>query len=142
MTGLAAEAVDVRIAAAEAWTEVAAAGRLDPARAAAAIELGVAGGTLRLGRIADGLGYPTGADPAAAAVARTCVLATAAMLTSGTRPAGLHLLLELAASASAASGAAPELPARIAALAAGRPTSKLAEAARRLRALAAGEGTP
>lgn len=139
VTGLAAEAVDVRIAAAEAWTQIAAAGRLDPALAAEAIGLGVSGGALRLSRIADGLGYPTAADPAASCVARTCVLATAAMLGSGTRPTGLHLLLELAASASAACGVAPELPARVAGLAAGRPTSKLADAARRLRALAAGE---
>jgi len=137
VTGLAAEAADVRIAAAEAWTLISAAGRIDPALAAEAIELGVSEGAFRLPRVADGLGYPTAADPAASYVARTCLLATAAMLASGIRPPGLHLLLELAASASAASGVAPELPARVAALAAGRATSKLAEAARRLRSLAA-----
>jgi hypothetical protein len=139
VTGLAAEAVDVRIAAGEAWTQIAATRRLDPALAAEAIEFGVTSGALRLSRVADGLGYPTGADPGASCVARACVLATSAMLASGTRPAGLHRLLELAASASAACGVAPELPARVAGLAAGRPTSKLAEAARRLRDLAAGQ---
>jgi len=135
VTGLAADAVDVRIAAAEAWTQIAAAGRLDPALVAEAIELGVSGGALRLSRIADGLGYPTAADPAASCVARACVLTTAAMLAAETRPPGLHLLLELAVSASTAGGTAPELPARVAALAAGRATSKLAQAARRLRSL-------
>lgn len=139
VTGLAADSADVRIAAGEAWTQIAVAGRLDPALAAEAITFGVTDGALKLSRIADGLGYPTAADPAASCVARTCVLATAAMLAPGTRPAGLHLLLELAGLASAACGATPELPARVAGLAAGRANSKLAEAARRLRALAAGE---
>lgn len=139
VTGLAADSADVRIAAGEAWTKIAVAGWLDPALAAEAITFGVTDGALKLSRIADGLGYPTAADPAASCVARTCVLATAAMLVPGTRPAGLHLLLELAGLASAACGATPELPARVAGLAAGRTNSKLAEAARRLRALAAGE---
>jgi len=139
VAGLAAESADVRIAAGEAWGQIAAARWLDPALAAEAIKFGVTDGGLKLPRIADGLGYPTAADPAASCVARTCVLATAALLAAGTRPAGLHLLLELAASVSVARGAAPELPARIAGLAAGRPNSKLAEAARGLRALAAGD---
>jgi hypothetical protein len=57
------------------------------------------------------------------------VSAAAALLTA--RPAGLHLLLEVAARASAATGV-PELPGSITDLAASTNGSKLAEAARRL----------
>jgi hypothetical protein len=132
VTGLSAASADVRIAAADAWTRLAGEGRLDPALAAGAIELGVTGGALKLSRIADGLGHAATDPVAAASVARACLTATAALLPA--KPAGLHLLLELAAQASTTSQM-PELPAPVAALAAGKGTSKLAEAARRLTRL-------
>lgn len=129
ITGLAGASAEVRIAAADAWTQIAGQGRLDPALAAAAIELGVAGKALKLSRIADGLGH-VALDPAAAAsVAQACLTAAAALLSA--RPPGLHLLLELAARAGTMS-AMPEMPAPVAALARSKEKSKLAEAARRL----------
>lgn len=129
VAGLSGHAAEVRVAAAEAWTRIALGGRLDPALAAEAISLGVGSGVLTLSRIADGLGYAAAEPAAAAGVARACVSAAAALLTA--RPAGLHLLLEVAARASAAAGV-PELPGSITDLAASTNGSKLAEAARRL----------
>jgi len=122
----------VRIAAADAWTQIAREGRLGPALAAEAIELGVTRGALKLSRIADGLGHAAPQPVAAAGVAQACLTAAAAFLPA--KPAGLHLLLELAAQASTVSGM-PELPAPVAALARSKGTSKLAEAARRLARL-------
>jgi hypothetical protein len=133
VTGLSGASAEVRIAAADAWTRLAAQRRLNPSLAAESIELGVTGGVLKLTRIADGLGHAV-PDPAAApAVARACLLAAAALLPA--KPAGLHLLLELAAQAGAASGM-PEVPAPVAGLACGRENTKLAAAARRLARLA------
>jgi hypothetical protein len=132
VTGLSGASADVRIAAADAWTQVAVEGRLDPALAAEVIELGVTAGALKLSRIADGLGHAAPHPVASAGVAQACLTATAAFLPA--KPAGLHLLLELAATASTVSGM-PELPAPIAALARSKGTSKLAEAARRLARL-------
>ena len=84
---------------------------------------------LKLSRVADGLGHAA-ADPGTApGVAHASLLATAALLPA--KPAGLHLLLELAAQAGAASRM-PEVPAAVAELARGRETTKLAEAARRV----------
>jgi hypothetical protein len=57
VTGLSGASADVRIAAADAWTQIAGEGRLEPALAAEAIELGVTRGALKLSRIADGLGH-------------------------------------------------------------------------------------
>ena len=129
VTGLSGDAAEVRIAAADAWTRIALSGRLDPALAAEAISLGVSEGALKLSRIADGLRHATAQPAAAAGVAQACVSATAALL--ALRPAGLHLLLEVAAQASATSGV-PVLPGSITGLAATKGGSKLAEAARRL----------
>lgn len=71
-------------------------------------------------------------------MASACVAAAAALLAQPDRPPGLHLLLELAATAGAMAGAmagtAP-LPAALADLARGKGRTKLAEAARRLAAL-------
>jgi len=130
VTGLSGAAAEGRIAAADAWGQLDRAGRLDPVLAAAAVKLGVNGGALKLIRIAVGLGYAA-ADPASAVtVTQTCLAATAALLPG--RPAGLHLLLELAARSGAGSLAVP--PA-VAALAAGKGGGKLAGAAWRLTRL-------
>jgi hypothetical protein len=132
-TGLSGASAEVRIAAADAWARLAVQGRLNPSLAVDAIEFGVTGGVLKLSRIADGLGHAA-LDPAAApGTARTCLLATAALLPA--KPAGLHLLVELAAKAGATSGM-PEVPAPVVELASGRDNTKLAEAARRLTRLA------
>ena len=132
VTGLSGASAEVRIAAADAWTRLAAQGRLNPSLAAESIELGVTGGVLKLSRIADGLGYAATDQAAAQGVAHACLLATAALLPA--KPAGLHLLLELAAQAGAAS-VMPEVPAQLAELARARGNTKLAEAARRLTRL-------
>lgn len=132
VTGLSGASAEVRIAAADAWTQIAGEGRLDPMLAAGAIELGVTGSALKLSRIADGLGHAARDPLAAAGVAQACLTATAALLPA--KSAGLHLLLELAARTGAMSGM-PELPAPVAGLARSQGTSKLAEAARRLTRL-------
>lgn len=129
VTGLSGASAEVRIAAADAWTQVAGQGRLDPALAAAAIELGVTGKTLKLSRIADGLGHVALDPVTAVGVAQVCLTAAAALLPA--KPPGLHLLLELAALAGTLSPL-PELPAPVAALARSGERTKLAEAARRL----------
>jgi hypothetical protein len=71
-----------------------------------------------------GVPEPHGGDGRSA---QACVSATAALMAA--RPAGLHLLLEVAAQASATSGV-PGLPESITGLAATKRGSKLAEAAR------------
>jgi hypothetical protein len=133
VTGLSGAAAEVRIAAADQWTRLAEQQRLSPSLAAESIDFGVTGGLLNLTRIADGLGNAAQDPVAALGVARTCLLAATALLPA--KPAGLHLLLELAAKAGAASGL-PEVPAPVAELACGRGNTKLAEAARRLTQLA------
>jgi hypothetical protein len=132
VTGLSGASADVRIAAADAWRQIVLQGRLDPALAAEAIQLGVTGGALKLSRIAESLGHVAPDPVAAASVAQACLTAAAALLPA--KPPGLHLLLELTALASTMSET-PELPAPIPALALGKGTSKLAEAARRLTRL-------
>jgi len=132
VTGLSAASAEVRIAAADAWTQIAGEGRLDPALAAGALEFGVTRGALKLSRVADGLGHAAPDPVASAGIAQACLTATVALLPA--KPAGLHLLLELAAQESTVSGL-PELPAPVAALARSKGTSKLAEAARRLTRL-------
>jgi Protein of unknown function (DUF998) len=129
VTGLSGHDGEVRVAAADAWTRVALSGRLDPPLAAEAIWLGVSEDALKLSRIAEGLGHAAAEPAAAPGVAQAGVLATAALLAA--RPAGLHLLLEVATRASAASSA-PELPESITRLAVTKNGSKLAQAARRL----------
>ena len=69
----------------------------------------VTGGALKLSRIADGLGHAAPDPVASAGVAQACLTATAALLSA--KPAGLHLLLELAAQASTVSGM-PSFPRR------------------------------
>jgi len=90
--------------------------------------LGVRGTAFKLTRIADGLRYV----PPDQAVGRTCLLAAASLL--DVKPTGLHLLLELAATAAATSDPAP-IPPPIATLARQKSRTKLTEAARRLAAL-------
>jgi hypothetical protein len=132
VAGLASAEADARIAAAEAWGQLAREGRLDPGLAAEAISSGVSGTAFKLTRIADGLRYAAQDPDAAGTVARACVSAAATLLSES--PTGLHLLLEVAAQAGAVSGV-PQLPAPLAGLARGKGRTKLAEAARRLAAL-------
>jgi hypothetical protein len=143
VAALSAAQADKRIAAAEAWARWAADGRLDADRAVEAICLGdresqlpmtVNGVLFPLSRVGEALGYAVAEPAAAAPTARFCLAAVAALLDE--KPAGLHLLLEVAAR-SAAVSPLPELPAPVAALAAGKSASKLNEAARRLSRLAA-----
>jgi hypothetical protein len=136
VTGMASPNADTRIAAASAWARVALDGRLDPGLAAAAIADGVSARVFKLNRIAESLGHAA-LDPAATAgVAAACVIAPATLLPA--RPAGLHLLLELAARcfAEAEGSALPVLPAGIRDLALSGDRTKLGEAARRLARLA------
>jgi hypothetical protein len=132
VTGMSGASAEVRIAAADGWTRLAAQGRLDPPSAAEAIELGITGGVFKLSRVADGLGRAALDPVAGPSVTHTCVLATAALLHA--KPAGLHLLLELATQSGAVSGV-PDLPAAVTALADARDNTKLTEAARRLTRL-------
>ena len=134
VTGLASAEPHTRIAAAGVWTRVSREGRLDPALAAGAITVGVTESVFKPNRLADALRYAT-LDPAAAAtVASAAATAVASLLPA--RPPGLHLLLEEATRAAAASGAAL-LPPEIADLARSRDRTKLADAAGRLTRLTA-----
>jgi hypothetical protein len=165
VTGLASAEAGTRIAAAEAWARAAADHSLDPSLAAYAMVTGIRGYAFKLGRLADGLGHAAMNPVARSSVASAAVTAVGALLTgsavapapvatpapaaalapAGRPPTGLHLLLEVATRAVAgAEGAvnlpaaewlAPGLPASIAALAAGKASTKLAEAARRLTQL-------
>jgi hypothetical protein len=134
-TGLAGVEADTRIAAADAWGDLARQRRLDPSLAAEAIVLGVDTGVFKLTRVADSLRYAAQDPDMAATVASACVAAAAALLTKPEKPTGLHLLLEIAAQAGAVSEV-PLLPDPITDLACGKAKTKLAEAARRLAALA------
>ena len=140
VTGLASSQSDTRIAAAEAWCRLAGDGRLDPALAAAAITFGVTGGVVKLSRVADGLRHAVPDAAAAPGLARACLLAAASLLAApelaGTRQAGLHLLLELAAQASAGHQV-PAIPEPVRLLASEKAGTKLAQAARRLVLLSA-----
>jgi hypothetical protein len=128
LTGLASAEPYARIAAAEVWARAALDGRLDPQRAADAIVMGVTGGAFKVSRVAEALEYASHEQAAGQIVAM--VFAAADRLIPA-RPAGLHLLLELAAGIGGATGT-PEPPAAIRAMAAGRSTSRLAAAARLL----------
>jgi hypothetical protein len=158
--GLASGEPDTRIAAAGVWTSVALDGRLDPERVATAIAFGVQAALFKPNRVADALQHASLEPAAALATAHALAAATAALLPA--KPAGLHLFLETAARAltnagppaggfatpgaagPAATGAAGPfatagaipVPPAIAALAASRDRTKLAEAARRLVRLA------
>lgn len=135
VTGLAGSGAAARIAAADAWTCIARQGRLDPDLAAEAITGGVSRKTLKLTRLADGLRYAAQDPAVAGTVAAACVAAASALLAQPDKPAGLSLLLETAAQAGAVS-TVPPLPDPVTALATGKSRTKLAEAARRLVALA------
>lgn len=134
VAGLSSAEPDARIAAADAWAQLARQGRLDPGLAGDAIVLGVTGTAFKLARIADGLRYVLQDPGAAGTVSRACVPAAASLLSGPDRPTSLHLLLEVAAQAAAVAGV-PQLPAPLADLAVGKGRTKLAEAARRLAAL-------
>jgi hypothetical protein len=134
VAGLACAQADTRIAAADAWRRIAADGRLDPALAAEAIAFGVTGSAVKLSRVTDGLRHVVPDPVAAPGVASACLLAAAALWPA--KPAGLHLLLELAAQASAGREL-PGIPEPVRRLAAGKATTKLAEVARRLVSLLA-----
>jgi hypothetical protein len=129
LTGLASAEPYVRIAAAEVWTRAAADGRLDSKLAAGAIVGGVTGRAFKLNRVAEALEYASH-EPAAGRQIVAMVFAAADRLIPA-RPAGLYLLLELAARIGAATGT-PEPPAAIRAIAEGRAASRLAAAARLL----------
>lgn len=134
VTGLAGANTTTRIAAADAWGDLARQGRLDPDLAAEAITGGVSRKVLKLTRVADGLRYAAQDPAVAGTVAAASVRAAGLLLAKPNRPTSLHLLLEVAAQAGAVS-TVPPLPDTITALASDRPRSKLDEAARRLVAL-------
>lgn len=127
--GLASAEPDTRIAAADAWSQAALDGRLDPRLAASAISAGVTGGAFKLNRIADGLQHAAQEPIAGYRIIETAFAAADALIPA--RPANLHLLLELAARIGATTGT-PEPPAVITGLAAGKASSRLTGAARRL----------
>lgn len=129
LTGLGSAEASVRVAAADVWTQAALAGRLDPDLAADALAKGVAGEAIKLTRLADGLRHAS-RHPASALMIARAVFAAAGHLVSA-KPPNLHLLLELAAEIGAAI-ALPEPPESIVAVAAGKGSTKLAVAARRL----------
>ena len=129
LAGLGSAEASVRIAAADAWTQAALAGQLDPDLAADALARGVIGEAVKLSRLADALRYASREPASALMVART-VFASAGHLVSTNSP-NLHLLLELTREIGAAV-ALPEPPESIVALAAGKDSTKLAAAARQL----------
>jgi hypothetical protein len=129
LTGLSSVEADVRIAAADVWSQAALADRLDPDLAADALVEGVASEAFKLTRLADGLRHAS-RQPASAPMILRTVFAAADRLVSAKSP-NLHLLLELTREIGAAI-ALPELPQSIVALAAEKGSTKLAAAARQL----------
>jgi hypothetical protein len=129
LTGLGSAEASVRIAAADVWVPAALAGRLDPDLAADALVTGVTSEAVKLTRLADGLRHASRQPASALMIART-VFASAGRLVSA-KPPNLHLLLELTREIGAAI-ALPEPPERLVALAAGKGSTKLEAAARRL----------
>ncbi len=129
LTGLASAEPYVRIAAAEVWAKAALDGGLDPRMAADAIVMGVTGRAFKLNRVAEALEYASHEQAAGQQIVAMTFAAADRLIPA--RPAGLHLLLELAARIAASAGA-PEPPAAIAQLAAGRSTTRLAAAARKI----------
>jgi hypothetical protein len=138
VTGLASADPANRIGAGEAWARTALDGRLRPDLAALAMAEGVTGLAFRLTRLADGLERAAMDATSGTRVAEAAMATAAALLRKSPKPpkppSGLHLLLEVAARVSAAVGI-PPVPAEITTLAAGKSTTKLAEAARRLTRL-------
>lgn len=139
--GLASAEPDARISAAAVWNRAACDGRLDPALAASVIALGIHGRVFKPNRLADALQHAL-LDPAAAqCAAAACTAAVAAALAARPPrppgPPGLHLLLETAARAmtTAPDPGAIAVPPAIAALAASRDRTKLADSARHLTRL-------
>ena len=126
--GLASAEPYVRIAAAEVWAKACLDGRLDPVLAASAIVTGVTGKAFKLNRIADGLQYASHDPVAGRRIAQTVLAAADGLVPA--KPANLHLLFELAARIGVAAGTEP--PAAITRIAAGKGSSQLAAAARRL----------
>ena len=129
LTGLGSAEASVRIAAADVWTQAALAGQLDPDLAADALVKGVTGEAVKLTRLADGLRHAS-REPASALMIAKTVFVSASHLVSANLP-NLHLLLELTREIGAAI-ALPEPPESIVSLAAGKGSTKLALAARRL----------
>jgi Family of unknown function (DUF6493) len=129
LTGLSAVEADVRIAAADVWSQAALADRLDPDLAADALVEGVVSEAFKLTRLADGLRHASHQPASAPMIVRT-VFASADRLVSA-KSANLHLLLELVREMAAAV-ALPLLPESIVALAAEKGSTKLAAAARQL----------
>jgi hypothetical protein len=129
LTGLSSVEADVRIAAADIWSQAALADRLDPDLAADALVEGVVSEAFKLTRLADGLRHASRQPASAPMIVRT-VFAAADRLVSAKSP-NLHLLLELTREIGAAI-ALPELPESIVALAAEKGSTKLAAAARQL----------
>jgi hypothetical protein len=127
-TGLASASPYVRIAAAEVWTKASLDGRLDPELAAGSIVTGVTGGAFKLNRVADGLRYASNDPVAGRRIVQTVLAAADALIPA--KPANLHLLFELAARVSVPAGTEP--PAAITRIAAGKSSSQLAIAARRI----------
>jgi hypothetical protein len=127
-TGLASAEPYVRIAAAEVWTKACLDGRLDPVLAASAIVTGVTGGAFKLNRVADGLRHASHDPVAAQRIVQTVFAAADGLVPE--KPANLHLLFELAARIGVPAGTEPS--AAIRAVAAGKGSSQLATAARRL----------
>jgi Family of unknown function (DUF6493) len=161
VAGLASGDASTRIAAAEVWTRASADRRLDPDLAASAMAEGIRGHAFRRARLADGLEHAAKDSVATRNVAAAALATVDALLArpavpaaepavptvvpvavstpAARTPTGLHLLLEVAARAVAAPGAAVDLPASVAALAVGQTSTKLAQAARRLAALASAQ---
>jgi hypothetical protein len=129
LTGLSAVEADVRIAAADVWSQAALADRLDPDLAADALVVGVVSEAFKLTRLADGLRHAS-RQPASGPMIVRSVFAAADRLVSAKSP-NLHLLLELTREIGAAI-ALPSLPESIVALAAEKGSTKLAAAARQL----------
>jgi len=129
VTGLASAEADTRIAAAQLWSDACADGRLDPALAAAALVTGVSGQALKLNRVCDGLQHASHDPLAARRIVETACDSAAGLAAAA--PAGLHLLIELAARLGATVGV-PELPGMVKELASRRSTSRLGATARQL----------
>jgi Family of unknown function (DUF6493) len=129
LTALGSAEASVRIAAADVWIQAALTGRLDPDLTADALVNAVTGDAIKLTRLADGFRHASRQPASALMIARN-VFASADRLVPA-KPPGLHLLLELAAEIGA-TVALPQPPESIVAVAAGKGSTKLVVAARRL----------
>lgn len=129
LTGLSSAEASVRIAAADVWSQAALVGQLDPDLTADALVEGVTGHAFKLTRLTDGLRHASW-KPASARMIASAVFASANRLIPAKHP-GLYLLLELAAEIGATTPL-PHPPESIVAVAAGKGSTNLAVAARRL----------